>query len=226
MCIYLSNHRLRYLYRCAFGICLLSFAAVPGCVNSDDGNGNATAFSDLLDGLVPGSPTTSDTSSNESTGGNGDGTSSGDATDTNSSDASDSDNPIQAEVLALVNERRGQGANCGTAGSFEAAGPLVSNAVLADIAQAHSEDMSQRNYFDHVNPDGDGPGERIEASTYEWSTWGENIASGYRTPEDVVEGWMNSDGHCANIMNPAFTEIGVGYEPIGSYWTQVFGAPR
>lgn len=86
--------------------------------------------------------------------------------------------------------------------------------------------MSQRNFFDHVNPDGDGPGERIEASTYEWSTWGENIAAGYRTPEAVVEGWMSSDGHCSNIMNPAFTEIGVGYEPDGFNWTQVFGAPR
>lgn len=207
-----GHHRLCRSIVCAFTIGLLLIGMGAGCIDSGGGSGNASAFSDLLGGLGSGATTSSDNNDNEPTGG--------------ASDGSGSDNPIQAEVLKLVNERRGLGANCGTAGSFDEAGPLVSNAVLTDIAQAHSEDMSQRNFFDHVNPDGDGPGERIEASTYEWSTWGENIASGYRTPQEVVDGWMSSDGHCANIMNPAFTEIGVGYEPNGSYWTQVFGAPR
>lgn len=199
----------------------MALGAGVGCINSSDGDGNTTAFSDLLDGLVPSSPTTSDNNSNEPTGGNGD-----DPAGTSSSDNSAASSAEQAKVLELVNESRAQGANCGSAGSFEAASPLTANEVLAEIAQAHSVDMSQRDFFDHTNPDGDGPGERIEASTYEWSTWGENIAAGYRTPEDVVEGWMNSDGHCSNIMNPAFTEIGVGFEADGFYWTQVFGAPR
>ena len=230
--MYVHNIHHRFHRQLCGSLCMVltAFGAGVGCINSEDGNGNTTAFSDLLDDTVPDAPTTSDNNSNEPTGGNignePTGGNGDDPADANSTDDSVASNDEQAKVLELVNDRRGQGANCGSAGSFDAAGPLTANEVLAEIAQAHSVDMSQRDFFDHTNPDGEGPGERIEASTYEWSTWGENIAAGYRTPEAVVEGWMDSDGHCSNIMNPAFTEIGVGYEPDGSYWTQVFGAPR
>ncbi|GJM24964.1 MAG: hypothetical protein DHS20C16_13790 [Phycisphaerae bacterium] len=222
MCDY--NTRYRFYHRIGVTFCGLSIVmcATVGCINSSDGGSNATAFSDLLDDLVSNSPTTSDNNGNEPTSDDTGGAGAGDA----DSGAGDIHSAAEALVLELVNEERAKGADCGSAGSFEPAGPLTANGVLAEIARAHSSDMAERNFFDHTNPDGDGPGERIEASTYEWSTWGENIAAGYRTPEAVVEGWMNSDGHCSNIMNPAFSEIGVGYESEGSNWTQVFGAPR
>jgi uncharacterized protein YkwD len=130
---------------------------------------------------------------------------------------------FEEEVLALVNEHRAAGADCGSGGVFAPAEPLTMNAALRCAARLHSLDMATRGFFDHTNPDGDGPGERIAPTGYEPRTWGENIALGYATPEDVVSGWMGSDGHCANIMRAAFTEIGVGYQE-NRYWTQVFGA--
>ena len=86
--------------------------------------------------------------------------------------------------------------------------------------------MVDRDFFSHVNPDGDLPWDRMEFAGYNWSAAGENIAGGQNSPAAVVNAWMNSDGHCANIMNPNFEDIGVGYYPggdYGHYWTQVFG---
>jgi len=132
---------------------------------------------------------------------------------------------FEADVLDLINTRRGEGATCGDLGTFEPAGPLTVNGALTCAARNHSMDMGVRDFFSHTNPDGDGPGDRIVLAEYVYSNWGENIARGYPSPEAVVEGWMNSQGHCANLMNPSFTETGVGYYD-GNYWTQVFGRPR
>ncbi|MFI8962593.1 sigma-70 family RNA polymerase sigma factor [Streptomyces sp. NPDC053493] len=119
------------------------------------------------------------------------------------------------QVIDLVNSERAQ-AGCG---------PLTENALLTRAAQGHSDDMAARNFFDHTNPDGDGPGERVTAAGYRWSTYGENIAMGQRTPAEVMESWMNSPGHRANILNCSFKEIGIGIHSAGGpYWTQVFGA--
>ncbi|MFE6222833.1 CAP domain-containing protein [Streptomyces sp. NPDC057854] len=119
------------------------------------------------------------------------------------------------QVLSLVNAERAK-AGCG---------PLTANATLARAAQGHSADMAARDFFDHTNPDGDGPGERVTAAGYPWSTYGENIAKGQTTAEQVMEAWMNSPGHRANILNCDFKELGVGVHTDGGpYWTQVFGA--
>ncbi|WP_435971982.1 CAP domain-containing protein [Streptomyces sp. Qhu_M48] len=119
------------------------------------------------------------------------------------------------QVVALVNAERAK-AGCG---------PLTANATLTRAAQGHSEDMAARDFFDHTNPDGAGPGERVTAAGYPWSTYGENIAMGQSTPEQVMDSWMNSPGHRANILNCDFKEIGVGIHSSGGpYWTQVFGA--
>jgi uncharacterized protein YkwD len=141
----------------------------------------------------------------------------------------------EQEVLLLVNEARAVGHNCDAEGEFGPADPLTSNALLTCSARLHSLDMFERGFFDHYDPDGVDPGARIDATGYEWSTYGENIAQGYDSPAAVVETWLESDGHCSNIMNPNFTELGVGYY-IGDtesrfgqdqhYWTQNFGAPR
>ncbi|MGJ5757036.1 CAP domain-containing protein [Streptomyces galbus] len=118
-------------------------------------------------------------------------------------------------MLALVNQER-RTAGCA---------PLTQNDRLRDAAQAHSDDMAGRDFFDHVNPDGADPGRRITAAGYRWSTYGENIAKGQQTARSVMTSWMNSPGHRANILNCAFKNLGVGVHQGdgGPYWTQDFG---
>ncbi|POX59630.1 RNA polymerase [Streptomyces sp. Ru62] len=121
-----------------------------------------------------------------------------------------------AQVVALVNKERAA-AGCG---------PVTEDPQLDKAAQGHSDDMAARGYFDHIDPDGAGPGERITAAGYRWSTYGENIAKGQQTPQAVMDSWMNSPGHRANILNCAFKNIGVGVHDGsgGPWWTQAFGA--
>ncbi|MFI0742149.1 CAP domain-containing protein [Streptomyces sp. NPDC021100] len=123
---------------------------------------------------------------------------------------------LQQQVTAIVNAERAK-AGCS---------PVRLNSLLTQAAQGHSDDMAARNFFDHTNPDGKGPGDRITAVGYRWSTYGENIAYGQQTPASVMDTWMHSSGHRANILNCSFDEIGVGINnaPGGPRWTQVFGA--
>lgn len=132
---------------------------------------------------------------------------------------------LENDVLELVNTRRSQGAECGSEGSFDPVPPLAASAALRCAARVHSRDMAERDYFDHTNPEGQSPWTRMELAGYMWRSAGENIALGSSTAAGVMEQWMSSDGHCANIMKPDFTEIGVGYYE-GNYWTQVFGSRR
>ncbi|MEU6865133.1 sigma-70 family RNA polymerase sigma factor [Streptomyces sp. NPDC046876] len=120
------------------------------------------------------------------------------------------------QVIALVNAERAK-AGCG---------PLKEDSQLRAAAQGHSDDMAARNFFSHTNPDGADPGKRTTAAGYRWSTYGENIARGQQTPESVMDSWMNSSGHRANILNCSFKDIGVGIHegPGGPWWTQNFGA--
>lgn len=137
------------------------------------------------------------------------------------------------EVLLLVNEYRAAGANCDSQGQFAATQPLAMDAILRCSSRLHSLDMFERDYFDHTNPDGEDPFDRMEDAGFSGSYMGENIAWGQSSPTAVMEAWIDSDGHCANVMNPNFTLLGVGYYP-GSdnwrdgqhFWTQNLGAPR
>jgi len=140
---------------------------------------------------------------------------------------------FEDEVLRLVNENRAKGWNCDTEGMFPPAGPLTMIQTLRCSARLHSKDMADRMYFAHDNPDMENPGTRMKEAGYVGRGWGENIARGQRTPAEVVMGWMDSDGHCSNIMNASFNQIGVGYFAGMStnprynselYWTQNFGA--
>lgn len=133
---------------------------------------------------------------------------------------------IELQVLDLVNVQRSQGADCKSEGVFGPAAPLAQDAVLDCVARAHSLDMHQRGYFGHTNPDGEQPWDRMEAAGYRYGQAGENIAGGSSTADGVMEQWMSSDGHCANIMNPGFVHIGIGFHGDSRLWTQVFGAPR
>ncbi len=122
---------------------------------------------------------------------------------------------VAEQVLEVVNAERGK-AGCG---------PLALNGKLTSAAQRHSEDMAARHYFDHTNPDGKGPGDRVTAAGYSWQSVGENIAAGQGSPADVMGSWMNSPGHRANIVNCGFREMGLGmYDDAsgGPWWTQVF----
>jgi uncharacterized protein YkwD len=135
------------------------------------------------------------------------------------------------DILALVNAARAQPRTCGTQ-AFGPAGPLIWNPLLGQAALVHSTDMAQKHYFNHKQPDGSVPADRATRAGYRWARVGENIASGQRTPEEAVASWLDSPGHCANIMNPTFTEMGAAYaiNPQNRnrtvYWTQVFGTPR
>lgn len=122
------------------------------------------------------------------------------------------------EVLRLTNIER---ANYGLS-------PLTWDESLSDIAQAHCADMIQRNFFAHDNPDGLSPFDRIKNAGISYFMAAENIAAGQPSPEAVVEAWMNSSGHRANILTPDFEKLGVGVMKGGSYgiyWTQVFLKP-
>ena len=128
-------------------------------------------------------------------------------------------------MLSLTNTARAQARTCGST-RFSAAAPLAANAQLTQAAQGHAADMAARNYFSHTSQDGRTMAQRVTATGYAWRSIGENIAAGQSTPEAVVAGWLKSEGHCRNIMNANFKELGVGYAAGGSYghyWVQDFG---
>lgn len=100
--------------------------------------------------------------------------------------------------------------------------PLVVDDRLAQAAQAHSTDMSTRDYFSHTSPEGETFVDRATAAGYP-SPAAENIARGQTSPEQVMADWMNSAGHRTNILNCEYRTIGVGLDTRGWYWTQVFG---
>lgn len=137
---------------------------------------------------------------------------------------------VARRVLELVNQARSQPRRCGFR-RFDAAPALARSEALHSIALAHARDMAARGVLTHAGQDGSTPAERVTRAGYRWRFTGENIAAGQPTPEQVVAGWLASPRHCANIMDPDFTEMGVGYavEPAsakGIYWTQVLAVPR
>lgn len=138
---------------------------------------------------------------------------------------------FQAEMLQRINAYRAKGASCGSYGSFGPTTALAWNDVLQGVAARHSKDMASKNFFSHTGSDGSSPGTRITQAGYSWSTWGENIAAGYGTVQAVVDGWMASPGHCANLMRPAFKHVGVACvsnsaSTYKKYWTMDLAAPR
>jgi uncharacterized protein YkwD len=133
-------------------------------------------------------------------------------------------------VLELVNQARAAPRYCGKS-AFKAAPPLRWNDSLAQASRLHAEDMAHRNYFGHRGSDVSSPAQRIERAGYRYRAMGENLAGGQLQPEDAVAGWIKSPEHCANLMNPAFTEMGSAYavdpgSEMGVYWAQAFGRPR
>src|SRR5881394_2840444 len=138
---------------------------------------------------------------------------------------------VAARVLELVNAARAQARDCGKGHRFDAAGALTASPTLAEAARLHSLDMAEHRTLGHPGSDGSKPEERITRAGYEWQGTGENVASGQQTADAVVAAWLKSPGHCANIMEPRFTEMGVAFalapgENPNIYWTQEFATPR
>jgi len=134
---------------------------------------------------------------------------------------------IQGEVMQRVNALRAAGAVCGST-AYAATVPLAWNSLLLQAASGHSSDMAQNNYFSHTSLDGRTMAQRVVATGYTYSALGENIAAGQSTVESVITGWTNSPGHCQNLMNPAFRDIGVACVRSDTsnyryYWTMVLG---
>ncbi|WP_445178834.1 CAP domain-containing protein [Pseudomonas sp. McL0111] len=132
-------------------------------------------------------------------------------------------------LLAEVNAARARPRMCGRQ-RFAAARALSWNPALGAAAQGHSKAMAYGNYFAHQDPDGDLPADRARAAGYRGRQIGENIAAGQSSPGKAMAGWLASPGHCANLMNPMFTQVGAGFasearSDEGVYWTMVFGAP-
>ncbi len=137
---------------------------------------------------------------------------------------------ISRRVLDLTNQARSRAHRCG-ATLFGPAPPLTLNPLLERAALAHSNDMAAHSYMDHTGRDGSSPADRVSRTGYSWRIVGENLASGVMTPEEAVAGWLDSPHHCANLMEPRFTQMGAAFavnerNEAGVYWTQVFGTPH
>jgi uncharacterized protein YkwD len=135
---------------------------------------------------------------------------------------------VAADVLRLVNAARNQVQHCGHS-VMRAVPPLRLNQLLSDAALVHAQDMLRFNYFDHTGHDGSSPAERVAATGYRYRLVGENLAAGPETPQEAVRGWMASPGHCQNIMDDRFTELGVAFAANRNgapriVWVQEFAA--
>ena len=120
---------------------------------------------------------------------------------------------FEEEVLRLTNAARAVGHNCDANGNFGPTSPLTMEPHLRCSARLHSEWMSETGTFSHDQP-GANSAQRMTAAGYNWMYAAENIAAGQQTPASVVAEWLKSDGHCANIMSPNYTELGVGFAPV------------
>ena len=135
-----------------------------------------------------------------------------------------------ARVLELVNAARAEGRRCGRQ-TFAPAPALKPSAVLTTAAAAHARDMAEHAELTHTGSDGSKPSDRITRAGYEWRGSGENVAAGQRDADDVVAAWLESPGHCVNIMEPNFTEMGVAFVQVPGanpsiYWAQSLATPR
>lgn len=144
-------------------------------------------------------------------------------------DSVGTDLPLEAdaegwdEMLAAVNRVREAGGVCGDE-VMPPAPALIWDARLEAAAREHARDMSQNGFFGHTGSDGAGLGERVDRAGYDWVSVGENLARRQRSVGEVVTDWQRSEGHCRNLHDPGFREIGAAL--VDGHWTQVFGVPR
>jgi uncharacterized protein YkwD len=126
------------------------------------------------------------------------------------------------KLLELINQLRHSGCNCG-ADYMPPVASLLLNRELEVAAKAHAQDMDQRNYLNHLSPEGTTPAERVEKTGYRGHFRAENIGRGYAHPEEILTAWKNSVSHCKAMMDGACTEAGIGFSR--NYWEASFGYP-
>ena len=136
---------------------------------------------------------------------------------------------IEKQMVRLINRARASGGRCGRK-RFRPTGAVRWNPALAKAARSHSKDMAGRNRLDHKGSGKLTVEKRVGRAGYTWRAVGENVAGGLQSSEAVVSGWLQSPGHCANILESAFTEIGAACAQsatsrYGTYWTLVLAAP-
>jgi len=140
------------------------------------------------------------------------------------------DTGFQDEMLTAVNAARATQQNCG--GTIMPPVPALTwDGQLEQAAYTHSNDMANYNFFSHTGSDGSSVSTRVTAQGYTWSSVGENIAAGQKDVDAVMKSWIESPGHCLNIMSANFTQMGASFvtnssTQYGIYWTQVFAKPR
>ena len=126
---------------------------------------------------------------------------------------------VTTECIALVNSYR----------SSAGVAAVTVDKRITIAAESHSTDQAQHNKMTHTGSDGTNAGQRLNILGYGWRTWGENVAAGQPNCSNVMSAWMNSSGHRANILNPAFVHVGVAAVKAANgtiYWTLDFAAPR
>lgn len=180
-----------------------------GSTNSGSTNSGTTGNNGSTNS---GSTGNNGSTNNGSTGNNGSTNSGSTNNGSTNSGSTTTQSNFATKVLELVNaERAKQGLNA-----------LQLDASVSKVAQTKAQDMSSNNYFSHTSPTYGSPFDMLKQFGVSYSSAGENIAQGYTTPEAVVQGWMNSAGHRANILNAKFTHMGIGYSTSGNYWAQMF----
>lgn len=137
---------------------------------------------------------------------------------------------LQREVLTYLNQARSRSCRCGST-TYPPVPPLSLSEELNTASQRYADDMAQTGVFSHTGRDRSRPQDRVTRAGYVWQAVGENIAAGTATVRSTVDGWLKSPGHCANIMNPQFREVGVGYSRAAGgryhhYWVTDFGTRR
>jgi uncharacterized protein YkwD len=135
----------------------------------------------------------------------------------------------EVNMLEQVNQARSQARDCGST-HYSATEPLNWDCRLQQAALRHSTDMAENNFFSHTGSDGLGPDSRINTQHYIPQTWGENIAAGYQSIDNAMRAWLDSPGHCRNIMNPVYKDFGIALAQnlnadYNMYWTQEFATP-
>lgn len=139
---------------------------------------------------------------------------------------------LETRFIQLINEARATARSCRTDGPIFPAAPAVTwDERLEAAALGHSQDMANNNIFSHMGTSGSDVGIRVSEQNYQWRVVAENIAAGYQTPSETVDAWLNSEGHCINIMDARLEHMGVSCWDNDSsqfkrYWTQNLATPR
>ncbi|MFB4169096.1 CAP domain-containing protein [Virgibacillus sp. JSM 102003] len=132
--------------------------------------------------------------------------------DANQTQPQQGQNEYTSNVIKLTNQER----------SNQGLSPLKAHKKLSNVARNKAQDMQSNGYFSHTSPTYGSPFDMMKNAGVSYQSAGENIARGQKSPQQVVDAWMNSQGHRENILNENFTHIGVGYTESGNYWSQMF----